>query len=399
MRRGLAIVALVLAACTAPAWTEDGTAPERKAVVEGNNQFAYDLYARLAQEPGNLFFSPFSLSTALAMTHAGARGTTEAEMARALHFPADQAKLHPAVAGLVGDLNAGTGAAAGYELSVANALWGQKGFAFLPAFLDLTRAHYAAGFRELDFKADAEAARRTINDWAAQETHDRVRDLFPPNLLNDRTRLVLTNAIYFKGRWATPFGRESTVPAPFTLASGEKVQVPMMHQTATFRLGAGDDVEILALPYGKGALEMVVFLPKKAGGLRDLEAVLSFLHHDAWVRDLRTAEVLVALPRFKITSQFSLKPALTALGMKEAFTDDADFSGLDGKKDLFVAAVVHKAFVEVNEEGTEAAAASGVAVAQKGMPPEFRADRPFVFAIRDTRSGAILFLGRVVDPR
>jgi len=373
-----------------------------KAVVGGNNAFALDLYGKLREREGNLFFSPFSISTALAMTYAGARGETEAQMAKVLHFPPGREKLHPACKTLIDDLNARQ-EKGGYELSVANALWGQKGYGFGKVFLHVTRTYYGAGLNEVDFVKAAEAARQRINKWTEEKTRGKIKDLIPPGVLTELTRLVLTNAIYFKGDWAAQFDEKATRDAPFTLLDGEKVDVPMMHQREDFGYMERETFQALALPYVGKELSMVVFLPKEVGGLAELEKSLTAKNLAKWLPALRKRKVRVWLPKFKMTSQFRLDKTLMAMGMADAFTRAADFSGMNGKKDLFISAVIHKAFVDVNEEGTEAAAATAVVVGITSVAPRrhvvFRADHPFLFLIRDNKSGSILFMGRVVNPQ
>jgi len=389
------VVSLVLAQVATASEISD-----KEIVVKGNNAFALDLYAQLKKEQGNLFFSPFSISTALGMTYAGARGNTERQMAEVLHFELGQEGLHPAFRELFMELNSRPGGRR-YELSVANALWGQKGYRFLEEFRELVRKNYGGGLNQVDFVKARETARRTINTWVEGETRGKITDLLKPGIINSWTRLVLTNAIYFKGYWASRFKEELTQEAPFTLVTGGKVNVPMMHLNGEFRYMETDDLQALELPYLGGDLSMVVFLPKETDGIRNFEPSLTAGSLKKWLVRFREQEVLVALPKFKMTCDFRLDQALKSMGMTDAF-EEADFSGMTGRKELFIAAVVHKAFVEVNEEGTEAAAATAV-VMEKGAvgqrPPVFRADHPFLFLIRDLRSNSILFLGRVMDPR
>ncbi len=370
-------------------------------LVQGNNRFALELYGRLGGEAGNLFLSPASISTVLAMTYAGARTETAAEMARVLRFGLPPERLHPAFAAMREDLRSAADSS-GAELRIANALWGQKGHAFLPDFLALARDGYGAGLDAVDFTGATEAARRTINAWVARETSDKIQELFEPGVLTADARLVLTNAIYFKGFWARQFSAKLTREAPFHATAKRDVAVPMMGQTATFGYLDGGDFQALELPYRGDALSMVVLLPKAVDGLAALEKKLAPSALDDWMRRMDPKEVETALPRFKVTAGIQLDRTLAELGMRRAFSRaTADFSGMTGQRDLFISAVVHKAFVDVNEEGTEAAAATGVGMALTAMEapaPVFRADHPFVFVIRHSRTGAILFLGRIVDP-
>jgi serpin B len=370
------------------------------AVVNGKNEFAFDLYGRLRTGDGNLFFSPSSVSTALAMTYLGARGDTAEEMAKVMHFGLPPDKLAPAYAAFLKELNGG-GRKRGYQLSMANALWGQKGEGFKDDFLKLTRDNFGAGLNQVDFKGASEAARQEINAWVEKQTQDKIKDLLKEGTVDPTTRLVLTNAIYFKGDWNSRFKKDLTRDQPFEDGKGNKVNAPLMHQVAKFNYADGGTVQLLEMPYVGKELSMVVLLPKKPDGLGELEKSLTADQLTGWLGKLHEEEVEVTLPRFKTTSEFRLNDQLTALGMKKAFVaGQADFSGMNGKDDLYIGFVVHKAFVDVNEEGTEAAAATGVGVKRLSLPvrPVFRADHPFVFLIRDTRNGSILFLGRLVDP-
>jgi serpin B len=394
---------LVLALLTlfpASVLAEKAARADRAAVVKGDTEFALDLYGKLRSREGNLFLSPFSISTALAMTSAGARGKTLEQMTSTLHLP-DQRRLHPALAALMRQVNAG-GAKRGYQLSTANALWGQKGHPFLPAFVKLNRDYYGAGLREVDFAANAEGARETINDWVEKQTRDRIKDLITPGMLDSDTRLVLTNAIYFKGGWQSQFKKDRTRTEDFTLADGKKVQAPLMHQRANCGYLQQVDFQALEMPYAGKDLSMVVLLPAKPDGLPGLERALKPGNLAGWLQGLRQQKVDVTLPRFKLTVEFELKRVLADLGMPLAFEPGrADFSGIDGTKKLYISVVAHKAFVDVNEKGTEAAAATGVglkAASARPLTPVFRADRPFLFLIRDKRADSILFLGRLTNP-
>jgi len=403
MKRHVRSLAVVLALVSfAACGAQDPATPEARAdeqtLVRGDNAFALDLYGKLREQEGNLFFSPYSISTALGMTYAGARGNTEAQMAKVLHFDLPQEKLHPAFKSLLEGLGARR-KEGGYELSVANALWGQKGYPWLKEFLDVTRGNYGAGLREVDFAGDTEGARKTINDWVEKQTREKIKELLLKGDVGRETALVLTNAIYFKGDWASQFKKDRTRPGPFSLSDGTKVEVPMMRQTEEFGYMETEDLQALELPYVKGHLAMIVLLPRKVDGLPALEGSLTVEKLEGWLGLLhKEEEVSVILPKFKMTSRFELNEVLKALGMTDAF-DGADFSGMDGVRDLFISKVIHKAFVDVNEEGTEAAAATAVAVDRAvARMAEFHADHPFLFLIRDNASGSILFMGRVADP-
>jgi serpin B len=375
---------------------------DREAVVQGNTAFALSLYAELRVARGNLFFSPHSISTALAMTIGGARGNTETQMAQTLGFSLDQERLHPAFAALEARLGA-VQQRGHVELNVANALWPQRGYELLEAYLALTKRHYGVLITPLDYRA-AELARATINAWVVEKTQGKIEELIGEGVLNELTRLVLTNAIYFKGDWARPFEPDATSTAPFWVKPDQSVDVPMMTQTSTFGYAKTIGMTALEMPYAGDELSMIILLPDQVDGLPELEANLTVENLAQWTRQLRPIEVRVFLPRFQMTSQFSLKNTLTSMGMVDAFdASAANFSGMDGRESwLYIGAVLHKAFVDVNEEGTEAAAATAVIMMARAAvmePPTFRADHPFIFLIRDNGTGSILFLGRVADPR
>jgi serpin B len=367
-------------------------------VVEGNTGFALDLYARLREDSGNLFLSPYSISTALAMTYAGARGETATQMTDVLHFPLERERLHSAFSALESSVKA-AGGKPGCSLHVANTLWGQQGYGFLGDFLALTKRHYGAALREVDFQRATEQARQTINAWVEDQTEHKITDLLQRNDLDSITTLVLTNAIYFKGNWASQFDRKRTLDAPFRLNSTETVAVPMMRQSGNFAFAGGDEVDLVELPYQGDRLSMVLLLPKESGGLANLEESLTRDNLARWLGRLREQPVQVSVPRFNLETRFKLSKVLQAMGMTDAFRPgQADFSGMTGRRELFIDEVIHQAQVEVNEEGTEAAAATAV-VMRKGAITTFVADHPFLFLIRDKQSGSILFLGRVVNPK
>ena len=395
---GLATVALsILPSAICYAGTNDS---DLSTAVAGNTAFALDLYGKLRSQEGNLFFSPYSISTALAMTYGGARGETEKQMAHALHFDLPQDRLHSAFTALEENLNA-IQQKGQVKLAVANSLWPQKGYPFSPDYLDLCQKHYGTSITPVDYRGETEAARKTINDWVGQKTNQKIKELLKRGILNGLTRLVLANAIYFKGNWASQFNRRSTTDQPFHVSATKTVKASLMEKEDRFRYAETPDLQVLELPYAGDDLSMIVLLPDKVDGLGDLEDKLTPQNLTAWTANLRMQEVQVRvfLPKFKTTSEFSLAETLATLAMRDAFDAwRADFSGMDGKRDLFVSAVVHKAFVEVNEEGTEAAATTGISIQAWGIEPIFRADHPFLFLIQDNRTGAILFLGRVLDP-
>ncbi|MCS7168615.1 MAG: serpin family protein [Gemmatales bacterium] len=370
------------------------------AVVQGNTEFAFALYSQVRGEKGNLFLSPYSISTALAMTSSGADGNTLSQMEKALRFPVGQARLHPAFGLLLKQTRSGKG----YQLHVANALWCQTGVPFREDFLSINEKYYDAKPTGVDFAASPEQARLTINAWVEKQTQEKIKDLLKPGVISALTRLVLTNAIYFKGDWARKFDPKQTRDEPFWLNPTTQVKVPMMRQTGEFPYLVQGDFQALELPYAGEEISMVILVPTKADGLAELEKSLTTEKFHEVLKKLHpTPGLEVAVPRFKVTAEFNLNQALSNLGMIDAFDDrKADFSRISPvarKQGWHITAVVHKAFVEVNEEGTEAAAATGVVIGIRSLPPSFRADRPFFFLIRDKRTNSILFMGRVVDPR
>ena len=403
MKYGIVVAVMAMALCF-PAFAEAERAPSAdvEKVVAGNTAFALDLYRRLAAEQGNLILSPHSISAALAMTSAGARGRTAEQMAKTLHFDLPQAALHPAFGALIdGTAPAREGA---FALHVANALWGQRGEKWLPAFLKTTQGNYGAGLREVDFVRARERARVTINQWVEKQTRDKIKDLLQRGVLTPDTRLVLTNAIYFKGEWSHPFEKRATRPRPFTLADGTKVKTPMMSQVESLSYAEEEGLQAIEKQYAGGEVSMVVLLPRKVDGLPALEKQLDAATVNRLVKAMRLRQVRVLLPKVEMTSSFELNKALTAMGMPDAFdARRADFSGMNGRRDLFISKVIHQAFVAVDEKGTEAAAATAVVMEGKAAfgdaPVPFHADHPFLFLLRHRFTGTILFIGRVLDPR
>ena len=391
--------------------------PDVKLLVKGLNEFAIDLYKEIAKtEKGNIFLSPFSISSALAMTYAGARGKTADEMAKVLHFPPellkdDAKRLHAAFGKLNAHLNAEKtpdGKPLKYELVTANALWGQVGYPFLEGFIRTNRESYGGRIDLLDFRSDKHGAVGKINSWVAEQTRRKIPDIVNLESLNKDTRLFLANAVYFKGAWEEPFDKRVSGEGGFHLSSKEDVKVTFMRRRGNagydlLRIPSGSgspgdaEAQVLELRYLGGDVSMVVFLPREANSLPDLEAGLS-----SRVFDFRwpTVELRISFPKYKQERLVKLTETLGRMGMQTPFKDGtADFSGMDGGKRLFISDVVHKAFIEVNEEGTEAAGASMATLSTRGQRPVFEADHPFFLAIRHLSTGCILFAGRVVDPR
>ena len=429
---------LVLASCSTPSDSEGGAAlapganvaqaavaregapvvPEDDlaALVAGNQAFALDMYQAIREQQGNLFFSPYSISQALAMTYAGARGKTEQEMASTMHFNLPQAQLHPAFNALdqalashgkVGSSPAGSEVAdnhpSGLELAIANALWAQQGMPVERDFLDTLARNYGSGVQLLDF-AKSEGARRTINAWVSDQTKKRIDELLPAGSIDEDTAMVLTNAIYFNASWADEFDPAATSDGPFTLLDGSQVEVPMMKNKSSSAEGAGPGYVAAELPYYGQTTSMVIVMPDP-GSFAEFEAQLTPERLDAIVAALRSGMIEVTMPKFEIKGQtISLKKMLRSLGMEVPFDgSQADFSGIvaDWEQRLVIDDVLHQAFVAVDEQGTEAAAATAVTMFRQSVqrPGSVTIDHPFLFLIRDRVTGTILFMGRVVDPR
>ena len=376
-------------------------------LVTGNNAFAFDLYHRLQNEPGNLFFSPYSISIALAMTYAGTVRDTESQMAQVMHFDLPQAQLHPAFNQIALELAQrataeGVDPSQAFTLHVVNATWGQKGYTFLSGYLDILAEDYGAGVRQLDFAANPENARNTINQWVSQETQNKINDILPAGSIDTLTRLVLSNAIYFKADWSNEFDKSLTKDDVFHLSAGGTTTVPMMSRTGLYNYMAGSGYQALEMPYAGEQLSMLIILPDE-GKFAQVASSLDSSGLAGIVDSLQSRNVNVTLPKFTFEYDLGLKSWLQQMGMVDAFDPTkADFSGMDGKKDLYISNVLHKAFVAVDEAGTEAAAATTVIVGVTSMPVEqpiaFKADRPFIFLIRDIPTGTILFLGNIMNP-
>lgn len=373
------------------------------ALVAGNTEFSFDLLHALASKNGDLFYSPYSITQALAMTYIGARGDTAAQMADVLHFSLPPERLHPAFNRLDQELrNSGQSSDEPFELHLANAIWAQAGFELDQAFLDTLAVHYGAGVYLTDFAGAPEAARETINAWVSDQTEDRINDLLPSGVINPDVLLVLTNAIYFKAAWMYKFDEGYTRDEDFYLEGGGVAQVPMMRQQRDFSYVLGDGLQALEMPYDGGDLSMVVVLPDP-GLFDEISTTLDGSTLRGLIAGMESQYVHLEVPRFTYDSEFQLETTLGELGMTDAFDPtQADFTGMSSWPGLHIMSVIHKAFVHVNEAGTEAAAATAVVMsADASAPPtpvEFIVDRPFLFLIRDRGTGTILFLGRVEDP-
>jgi serpin B len=380
-----------------------------QALVRGENAFACELYGRLAAQPGNVLFSPFSVHQALAMSYLGARGATASEMKSVLHFPIEGRGLGLACRDLTRQIlppAAPTGRKPPVEIETASALWGRAGEPFDRDFRALLESAFGAPLRQADF-ARGDEARDGINAWAAARTHGRIRDLVPAGALNSRAVAVLVNAIYFHALWDKKFASDETMPAEFHLTPWAQIMVPTMSQTLGAWYLETPALQVLDLPYGDHRTTMTILLPRSVDGLPALERHLSADSLTFWLGRVEMHRVEVHLPRFQIAGGCQLVPALSRLGMPRAFDEQADFTGMSPAKPLFISGVFHQAFVMVEEEGTEAAAASAI-VHYRGVSPDevtpldnfvFRADHPFLFLIRHVPTGAVLFIGRVADPR
>jgi serpin B len=377
--------------------------PAVTTLVAGNTALALDLYQKLRATPGNLFFSPFGISTGLGLVYAGARGGTGSELGRAAHFSLARTNLHPAFGELIDRMDR-LQHGSRLTLVTANGLWRQEGHSFSNAFLELARTQYRAEPEAADFKHAAGAASSRINAWVARQTRGRIETMLDPGWLGPDTRLVLCNALYFKGNWRSQFKSKETSPAPFHISTNETVSVPMMSQEAEFNTSWIEEPQamLVELPYYGGDLAMVIILPQAVDGLAEIESALTAENLRAWLARLDQAsphKTYVHLPRFTTRQSVDLVPVLRSLGIVSAFDDTADFSGMDGTQYLFLATALQRTFVEVNEAGTEAAAATLFEAKSKSMTSRLNADHPFLFLIRDRASGTILFLGRLADPR
>ena len=375
-------------------------------VVEANNQFALDFYSQLKdKEGGNVFFSPYSISSALAMTYEGAKGETAQEIRSVFYFPEADDLRRTEYATIFNEINKKDKK---YKLHIANALWAQKDYPFLDEYFKIVDEYYKGKVTNLDFKKNSESARVTINNWVEDQTSDKIKNLIPSGVIDTLTRLVLTNAIYFKGEWIKQFNKNNTRDQDFKISKSNVIKVPIMQRAddkAVFNYTENNKLQILEMPYSGEELSMLIFLPKD-DNLKALENSLSVKKLSKWKQDLKEQRVDIFIPKFKFETKYFMADALREMGMPTAFSDSADFSGMTGKQDLKISDVIHQAFIEVNEEGTEAAAATIGLMHTTGSGPEkepkipvFRADHPFIFLIQEKATGNILFLGRVVDPR
>ena len=374
------------------------TAEDAEAVIESNNMLAMDLYDRYRLEDGNLFFSPYSISSALTMTYEGAKGKTKDEMQEVLHLPDDEETLRSGHLSLYNEINEEE---KHYLISIANALWAQEAYPFVEEYFELVDRYYHGKVNNLDFVKDPEGSRTTINYWVEEKTYERIKDLIPQGIIGPDTRLVLTNAIYFKANWSEQFDAADTGDGTFTLDSGESVTTEMMHRTGDYNYWEDDGLQVLELDYIDEELSMLILLPKK-NDMSDVEDNLDMEAIDDYRKNLESQRVRLTLPKFSFETKYLMSSDLKAMGMPTAFLyPDADFTGMSPRGELYIYEVIHQTFIEVAEYGTEAAAATAVVMAAGSVPrpaTPFTADHPFIFLIQQKGSGNILFMGRMSDP-
>jgi serpin B len=401
---GWAVLALlVVGAGPATVAVANDTESVPNSIVRANTDFALELYSRLAADQDNVAFAPYGVSSGLGLVCAGARGATEAAMLKTLCLESIGRVNADAAFGV---LNRSFGASKNpraCEVHLANAVWAEKRFALLPDFVEVARGCYGAEATALDFTGEPAKARETINTWVSRKTKGKIAEILESSALDRSTRVVLTNALYFKGLWAFPFQKDQTRSTPFTLLSGEKKPVKMMTRTETFAYMENDAIQAVSLPYAARDYAMVLLLPKDKKGLAQMEKGLDAEVLANTIRNLQPRPVELHVPRFRVRKAVDLSNTLAYMGMNDAFTPAADFSGMASGKELFISAVLHQTYVDVNETGTEAAAATATMLASKalqdtGKKVVFRADHPFLFLIREERTGTILFLGRLAKP-
>jgi serpin B len=394
-----AVIAYIAPASPQGLGANEVTPEEVRSVADANTQFALLLYSSIkdCEQGQNIFFSPLSIFLALAMTYEGARGQTASEIQSVFHFPTDDAIRRSAVAEICNKLNKRS---ANYTLNIVNALWIQQGYRVLDEYLNMVKTYYAGKVNYVNFRQTAEKARQIINAWVENRTNNRIKDLIRSDSLDSLTRLVLTNTIYFNGTWVNQFNRERTTEEDFRVSATQTVEVPMMritdYEMTRFNYADIDNLQILEMPYQGGNLSMLILLPKN-NDIASIEDSLTLENINQWRNELTEKPIDVSIPKFNFTAQYNLTAYLNQMGMSSAFSLDADFSGIDGARNLFIRDVIQKAFVGVNEKGTEATGATAV-IMTTGLNPVFRADHPFVFIIQERVTGTILFLGRVVNP-
>ncbi|MFO8235756.1 MAG: serpin family protein [Bacteroidales bacterium] len=368
--------------------------------VEGNNKFTFSLFDEVNNEDENVFFSPYSISSALAMAYNGSRKETKEEIRVVLNFLENKQELSVNFKDINEHLHQLE--KEDIQINIANSLWGEKSYEFSSEFLDLNKKYYKAGINKVDFKKNYSEAREQINQWVEDNTQEKIKDLIPKGMLDPMTRLVLVNAIYFKGAWALPFNEKNTREDTFYVYSKCMTKADFMHRSLTAKYYKDNVAEVLEIPYSGKDLSMMILLPLEKYGMEKLERKLDHNLYEKYNNELSRVQVELSLPKFEITADYELSDVLKKMGMASAFSGDADFSGMTGKKELYINNIVHKSFIDVNEEGTEAAAATGVVMSKTSRPPsekvKFKADHPFIFFIKDNETNSILFMGRVMNP-
>lgn len=373
-----------------------------ESLAESNNLFAIDLFKQIQSDSENLIFSPYSIGTVLAMIYSGSGGKTMEEMSEVLYFPSPEL-LDPVESGMRESMLE-TDTMKGTDFRLANAIWAQENFSFLPDYLDRVEKYYDAPLSLMDFvePSNREKSRIKINDWVEEKTNNRIQDLIQPGILDANTRMVLTNAIYFNGGWMFPFDKAATSSALFHPSKQESINTDFMHQSRSYPYYEDKEIQAISLPYKNNRMALMVLLPKSIEGWRMISQVISYERINLVISGLETREVQLALPKFKSELQLNLRQELTSMGMGTAFSRNADLSGMTGEKNLYIDEVIHKAFIEVNETGTEAAAATAAIIGLKsGLrddPVRFFADHPFVYFLLDQQTGCIIFTGRFVKP-
>ena len=376
-----------------------GKASSQEYSATQSSKFALEIYKQFAGEnENNIFFSPLSISIAMGMTYAGSEGETKEQIAQVFNFPLNDKNLHRELGSTQSQIV--SRGSKGVEISIANQLWADKQYKFKCSYLRGVKRAYGAPVKRMTFRTNPDDCRLEINKWVEQQTRDRIKDLLPGGSITDMTSLVLTNAIYFKGQWDVKFKEENTKQGTFITLSRKEVPVDMMNIQEKFNLYQGDGVQLIELPYAGKEFSMLVLLPNEGKSLKDVEKKLALDNLNNYLDLMAQSDVLLSLPKFKFDAEFELKTVLSRMGMPIAFSNRADLSRMSGNKELKIDEVYHKAFVEVSEEGTEAAAATAVVIVRKSVtiPVEFNANRPFIFIIRENLSGNILFMGRVTNP-
>ncbi len=403
----LAVSLLFFSACAQKEVIQDvSTVPAitQEQIVEGLNTFAFDFYNSITKQAlENTFYSPLSISSALAMTYAGAEGETAKQMQQTLHYGPQDVSFHSQFANLIESLRVSE--KSDFEMTIANAVWVQNNYKLQKNYLQIVKGKYLSEAREIDFISQPDASRETINEWVSDKTANRIHNLIPPNAINAMTRMILTNAVYFNAEWSHKFNPKMTRKESFYCMNGEIIETDMMYQRHYYQYSQTSDYQMLELTYKGYEYSMLIILPKNPGGLSKLNKRISckdIAKHD---NSKQQEDILVYLPKFRLETAYELNAYLMEMGMTDAFSQQADFSGMTGNKDLMISSIFHKAFIEVDEEKTEAAAATAVVMKLTAMAPspvapiEFRADHPFMFIIRNQKEKAILFMGQLTTPK